>query len=78
MDIKGMMQLKSKFERFGAEHPKFSAFLSYATSNLMVEGAKIEIKIIPAGATEDKAIETSMQLTENDIDLINTLKSVKP
>ena len=67
-----MMQLKSKMDRFGQQHPKVVAFFSENHQELR-EGAVVENRIT---SPEGRNIVTNMRLTAEDEDTINSFKNM--
>ncbi len=67
-----MMQMKSKFDRFGQQHPRVVAFMQENHQELR-EGAVVELRIT---TPEGRNVVTNMRLTADDEELINTLKGL--
>ena len=64
-----LMQLKSAWDQFSANHPKFAAFLQHITKEGFHEGTIIDITITtPDGRT----ISSNLKITDADIELINS------
>lgn len=64
-------QMKTMWDRFAANHPKFPRFLQAAANSSIGEGTVIEVKIIkPDGDT----VASNLKLTEDDMELFRQLK----
>ncbi len=72
-NIGEMMKLMGAWNTFKSNHPKFPAFLSAVSRQGMQEGTVIEAVITDP---EGKKIETSIKLTQSDLDLFNELKNM--
>lgn len=69
-----IFKIKSAWETFTSNHPKFPAFLQAVSNGKIKEGTVIEISII----TEDgSTTSTNVKLTQSDMELFEQLKSVK-
>lgn len=66
-----LMQLKSMWDKFQGNHPKFPLFLKAASQKGMEEGSVIAITIT---TPEGKDISSNIKLTASDMELVNTLK----
>jgi len=67
-------KIKSAWEKFAANHPKFPMFLQAAMASGIREDYIIEVKITDP---EGKQICTNVKLTESDMELFHTLKDLK-
>ena len=67
-----MMQMKSRMERFGKQHPRVVAFFSENHQELR-EGAVVEIRIT---SPEGRGVVTNMRLTAEDEETINVMKKL--
>lgn len=70
-----MQKLKSGMERFRANHPKFPMFLQAVSQDAMVEGSVIEISIT---TPEGKNYCSNLKVNAEDLEFLETLKSMKP
>lgn len=66
-----LLKMKSMWESFKKNHPKFPYFLQAAANEGLKEGNIIEISI---KTTEGKVIASNIKLTESDIRMIQELK----
>ncbi len=69
-----MMKFKDLLSTFSAEHPKFTAFLAAAGEGVSQEGAQLDIKVT---TVDGRVLQSNLKVTENDIKLIEALKSLK-
>ena len=67
------MKVKSAWETFAGNHPKFPAFLSVIKQKGIHEGDVIAISITGA---DGKPIEMNMKITASDLKLFETLKDI--
>ena len=67
-----MMQIKSAWDKFCRNHPKFPLFVDAAKRTKLEEGTVIEMTIITA---DEHKISTNVKLTKEDVELIRELKS---
>lgn len=67
------MQLKTSWDRFSQNHPKFLKFWKVAYKNGLTEGTVIEFKIT---TPEGKEISSNLKLTKDDTELINQLREL--
>ena len=70
MDIGALMKLKSSWEKFTRNHPKFPAFLNAVKSQGITEGTVLEIKVTNPGC---ETITGNIKLTAEDLDLFKSL-----
>jgi len=66
-----MMQLKTSWDNFVQNHPKFPKFWKAAYHNGITEGTVIEFKV---KAPDGKELMSNLKLTREDIELIEHLK----
>ena len=66
-----LLKMKTMWETFKKNHPKFPYFLQAAAKDGLQEGNVIEISI---KTTEGKVIASNIKLTESDIRMIQELK----
>ena len=69
-----IFKIKSAWEKFASNHPKFPMFLQAAMASGIKEDYIIEVKITDP---EGKQICTNVKLTESDMELFHTLKDLK-
>jgi hypothetical protein len=69
-----IFKIKSAWEKFASNHPKFPMFLQAAMASGIKENYIIEVKITDP---EGKQICTNVKLTESDMELFHTLKDLK-
>lgn len=72
MNFQSLLQLKSLWQRFTNQHPKFPAFLRAAGSALK-EDSVIAFTIT---TPEGKTIESNLKVTSSDIELVESLKQM--
>lgn len=68
-----LLELKSHWDKFNVNHPKFAPFLKAAAANGIVEGAVIEIKVV---TPEGKSFATNLKVAKSDIELIEAVKEL--
>lgn len=68
-----IMQLKSAWETFNTNHPKFAPFLRAVGQNGAKEGCIYEISVT---TPEGQSMTTNLKLKAEDIELIQNLKSM--
>lgn len=66
-----LMKMKSMWDTFKQNHPKFPYFLQAASREGLKEGNIIEISI---KTTEGKVLASNLRLTKSDIEMIEELK----
>ncbi|MCR5106746.1 MAG: hypothetical protein K6B28_01140 [Lachnospiraceae bacterium] len=75
MNIQDIMKLKTAWDTFTANHPKFPAFLNAAKQAGIKEDTIVAISITDP---EGKTIETNVKVTPSDLELFETLKGMHP
>jgi len=68
-----ILQMKSAWETFSANHPKFLPFLRAVGQNGAKEGCIYEITVT---TPEGQTLTTNLKLKEEDIELIRNLKDM--
>ena len=68
-----ILQMKSAWETFSANHPKFLPFLRAVGQNGAKEGCIYEITVT---TPEGQTLTTNLKLKEEDIELIKNLKDM--
>lgn len=63
-----LMQLKTSWDRFIQNHPKFPRFWKAAYKNGLTQGTVIEFKVI---TPDGKEISSNLKLTEDDTELMS-------
>ena len=72
MNFQALMQMKTLWQRFTNNHPKFPAFLR-AVQPEILEGSVLSISV---KNPEGKVIESNLKVTASDIELIETFKQM--
>lgn len=72
MNLQSLLQLKSLWQRFTNQHPKFPAFLRAAQPALK-EGSVLSFTIT---TPDGKNIESNLKVTSTDLELIESLKNM--
>lgn len=70
-----IQKVQAALNTFRANHPKFPLFLNAVASDALVEGSIIEINV---KTPEGKTYCTNLKIKESDLELIDTLKNMKP
>ena len=68
-----LLQLKSAWERFVHNHPKFPLFLTAVYQKGVVEGTKIEFRVTTPDGEQKTAV---LNLKQDDIMLFRELESL--
>ncbi len=72
MNFQSLLQLKSLWQRFTNQHPKFPAFLRAAQPALK-EGSILSFTIT---TPEGKTLESNLKVTSTDLELVESLKQI--
>lgn len=72
MNFQALMQMKTLWQRFTNNHPKFPAFLRAVQPEIW-EGSVLSISV---KNPEGKVIESNLKVTASDIELIETFKQM--
>ena len=72
MNLQSLLQLKSLWQRFTNQHPKFPAFLRAAQPALK-EGSIFSFTIT---TPEGKTLESNLKVTSSDLELVESLKNM--
>jgi len=67
------LKLKSTWERFSMNHPKFVSFLATLQNNFIKEGTVIEINV---KTEEGKSICSNIRLSKEDIDMFSEFSEI--
>lgn len=73
MNPLAIVQLKSSWDRFQKNHPKFPLFLRAVSQNAIAEGTVIEMNVTTA---EGRTFSSNLKLTASDIELIRQLQEL--
>lgn len=68
-----LLKLKSAWDTFSNNHPKFPGFLKAVSANGIEEGTVIEINVTTAAG---KTISSNVKLTSSDIALFKELSNL--
>lgn len=68
-----LLQLKSAWDRFKSNHPKFPKFVSAIYRKGLREGTVIEFRVI---SPEGEEITSNLKIQADDIDLFRELKDI--
>lgn len=66
-----LIQLKTSYDTFKKNHPKFPLFLNAVAQHGLDEGTIIEISVKPS---EGKEYSTNLKLTATDLQLFHDIK----
>ncbi|MBE5833333.1 MAG: hypothetical protein E7309_01670 [Butyrivibrio sp.] len=69
----GLFQLKSLWDKFRENHPKFPMFLSALQKNGIKEGTLIEITITEP---DGEKIQSNIKISASDLELFEQLKNI--
>ncbi|MBQ7429015.1 MAG: hypothetical protein IJV29_05060 [Butyrivibrio sp.] len=69
----GLFQLKSLWDKFRENHPKFPMFLSALQKNGIKEGTIIEITITEP---DGEKIQSNIKISASDLELFEQLKNI--
>ncbi len=72
MNFQALMQMKTLWQRFTNNHPKFPAFLRAVQPEIR-EGSVLSISV---KNPEGKVIESNLKVTASDIELIEAFKQM--
>ena len=72
MNFQSLLQLKSLWQRFTNQHPKFHAFLRAAQPALK-EGSVLSFTIT---TPEGKTLESNLKVSSTDLELVESLKNM--
>ena len=73
MNPMAFLTLKSDFDKFQNNHPKFIQFIKAMSQAGMPEGTILECKVI---SPEGKEISTNIKITQDDLELLAKLKEM--
>ncbi len=72
-DFSSVMKIKSAWDTFSRNHPKFMPFMQAVGREAIGDGTIIEIKVT---SPEGKEFNTNMKLTQSDLDLFAQMKNM--
>lgn len=72
-DFSSVMMIKSAWDTFSRNHPKFMPFMQAVGREAIGDGTIIEIKVT---SPEGKEFNTNMKLTQSDLDLFAQMKNM--
>ena len=73
MDIGALLKLKSAWDTFTSNHPKFTPFLKAVRDRGICEGATIDIAVhYPDGSS----LKSGIKVKQSDVELLETLSSM--
>lgn len=73
MDLGKIMKIKSAWETFNGNHPKFMPFMKAVAQDGVQEGTIIEIKVTNSAGKE---YNTNMKITQSDLELFAQMKGM--
>ena len=73
-DFSSVMKIKSAWDTFSRNHPKFMPFMQAVGWEAIGDGTIIEIKVT---SPEGKEFNTNMKLTQSDLDLFAQIKNIQ-
>lgn len=68
-----LFKIKSAWDTFTKNHPRFPQFMSAVQQNAVQEGSIIEINVT---TPEGKTLSTNMKLTASDLELFHELSEM--
>ena len=68
-----LLQIKSLWDKFTANHPKFPKFLQAVGTNGIREGSILEITVT---TPEGEKISSNLRITAEDMELVENLKEI--
>ncbi|MCI7606182.1 MAG: hypothetical protein MSS69_05440 [Spirochaetales bacterium] len=74
MNISDVMKLKGAWNEFSGNHPQFVKFLEYMAGTKIEEGTVFAVSVKKPDS--EKEIKTNLKVTQSDLELIETLKSM--
>ncbi len=73
MNPMALLMLKSSFEKFQNNHPKFIQFVQAIMQMGVKEGTIFECKVI---MSDGKELQTNLKITQDDLEMFEKLKEV--
>lgn len=74
MNPMALLGLKSDFDKFRNNHPKFLQFAKAFTKAGIQEGTVMECKVI---TTDGQELQANIKITADDLELLEKLKSLR-
>ena len=68
-----VFKIKTAWETFTANHPKFPAFIQAASQGMIREDSVIDVTIT---APDGRKISTNVKITQSDLELFESLKGM--
>lgn len=75
MNPASMMQFMQGINTFKSNHPKFASFLGLLVQGGIPEGTVIEVTVTRPG---EDSITANMKVLPSDLELMQSLKDIKP
>ena len=69
-----VMKIKSAWDTFSRNHPKFMPFMQAVGREAIGDGTIIEIKVT---SPEGKEFNTNMKITQSDLDLFAQIRNMQ-
>lgn len=73
MDFSAIMKIKSAWDQFTTNHPKFMPFMQAVSREAIGDGTIIEVSV---KSPDGKTYNTNMKLTQSDLDLFASIKEM--
>lgn len=73
MDFSSILKIKTAWDAFTRNHPKFMPFIQAVGREAVGEGTIIEIKVV---SPEGQEYTTNMKLSKSDMDLLEQVKNM--
>ncbi len=73
-DFSSVMKIKSAWDTFSRNHPKFMPFMQAVGREAIGDGTIIEIKVT---SPEGEEFNTNMKLTQSDLDLFAQIRNMQ-
>lgn len=73
MNPAALLYMKADLKRFQEEHPKFTAFLQYASEHALKEGNVVVITVRQPDGSETRS---NLRLSENDVRMLTNLLEI--
>ena len=74
MNLDSILKVKSAWEKFCENHPKFPVFLNDAKGKGIPAGTMIEITLRYSDGSE---LKSGIKIKQSDIELLDVLKNIK-
>ena len=73
MNPMALLNLKSSFEKFQNNHPRFIQFAQAIMQIGLKEGTILECKVI---TTDGRELQTNLKITQDDLELLEKIKEM--